>query len=126
MAVCVIFLRDYICDTLSTFNQEPTEDLVTQCSQCKRCNEFVKDEPNMHFMSHSNKNGNLCAHCQLDRILQIYDCLIFDRKLTREGDVEATGRVTTPSVTISLMHMLRRKCLKTLTQKEKGEYDELI
>ena len=57
--------------------------------------------------------------------MQIYDCLLFDRKLTQEGETETTGRVATPSVTISLIQMLRRKCLRSLTQKEKGENDRL-
>ena len=124
-SVCVLFLRNYICETLTEFNQEPTEELVTQCSQCKRCNEFAKDDTNSHYMSHSINGNNLCDHCKLDRILQIYDCLLFDRKLTQEGEIETAGRVATPSVTISLIHMLRRKCLKCLNQREKGENDWL-
>ena len=100
---------------MAFFNAEPSTELITECTHCSRCKELASKDP----VSHSFRATNLCSHCSFERVIRVYDSLLFDRAMNEEGE-NGSGRATVSSVAASLILMMRQKVQRLLSKEEKG------
>lgn len=100
---------------MASFNTDPSDELITECTHCSRCKELASKDP----VSHSIRESNLCSHCSFERLIRVYDSLLFDRAMNEEGE-NGSGRATVSSVAASLILMMRQKVQRLLSKEEKG------
>lgn len=100
---------------MAFFNGEPSNDLIAECTSCARCKELASKET----LSRSLFVTNLCSHCSFERVIRVYDSLLFDRAMNEEGE-NGSGRATVSSVAASLVQMMRQKVNRLLSKEEKG------